>query len=76
MVRDITLHLILVYLLPAPARAQGIANVNAALEAGALHPIIGARFPLREAVQAHQAVERSQFIGNIILDVEEHSFSR
>jgi NADPH2:quinone reductase len=67
--KDITVHFVLVYLLPDAARKRGIADVNAALEAGALRPIIAARFPLRETVQAHQAVESGRIIGNVIVDI-------
>jgi len=56
--KTITIRFVLVYVLSDAARQQGIADVNAALEAGALRPIIAARFPLHETVQAHQAVER------------------
>ncbi|GHP00009.1 alcohol dehydrogenase [Reticulibacter mediterranei] len=69
MVRNITLHLILVYTMSATAHEQAIAGVSAALEAGALRPLIGARFPLEEIVQAHQTIEHHQHIGNVILDI-------
>ncbi len=69
--KDITVHFILVYLLPDAARKRGITDVNVALEAGALQPIIAARFPLRETIQAHQAVERGNLIGNVIIDIAE-----
>jgi NADPH:quinone reductase len=72
--KDITVHFIPVYLLPHAARTLGITDVNVALEAGALRPIIAARFPLRETIQAHQAVERGNLIGNVILDVAESAF--
>jgi NADPH:quinone reductase len=71
--KTITVRFVLVYLLPDAARQQGLADVNAALEAGALRPIIAARFPLREAVQAHQAVERGNLIGNVIIDIAENA---
>lgn len=67
----ITVHFVMVYLLPDAARKRGIADVNAALEVGALRPIIAARFPLREMVQAHQVVESGKLIGNVIVDIAE-----
>lgn len=72
--KNITIRLLLVYLLSGTARQQGIADVNKALEAGALRPIIAARFPLRETVQAHQAVASGKSIGNVIVEVAESSF--
>ncbi|MFL6546583.1 MAG: NADPH:quinone reductase [Candidatus Udaeobacter sp.] len=76
LIKDITIHLVLVYILPDAARERGLADVNAALEAEALRPIIGARFPLRETVQAHQALESGNVIGNVVIDVAESSPSR
>lgn len=69
--KTITIRFVLVYVLSDAARQQGIADVNAALEAGALRPIIAARFPLHETVQAHQAVERGNLIGNVVIDIAE-----
>jgi NADPH:quinone reductase-like Zn-dependent oxidoreductase len=37
------------------------------LAAGKLHPVIAARLPLDEVVQAHQQVERAQVRGKIVL---------
>jgi NADPH2:quinone reductase len=67
--RDIQLRFTLVYILTPKARQQAIEDVHTALLAGALKPIIAARFPLSESVQAQQAVEHGRGIGNIILDV-------
>ena len=69
--KNITVRFVLVYLLPDAARQQGIADVNAALEGGALQARIAARFPLRETIQAHQAVERGNLVGNVILNLAE-----
>ncbi len=69
--KDITVRFILVYIIPNAAREHGLTDVNAALEAGALRPIIAARFPLRETSQAHQAVESGQMIGNVVINVDE-----
>jgi NADPH2:quinone reductase len=68
--KDITLRLTLVYIIPIAAREQGIADVNTALEAGALRPIIAAQFPLQETALAHQAVESRQMIGNVVVKVD------
>lgn len=67
--KDITVHFVLVYIITPAARERGLADVNSALESGALRPIIAARFPLRETAQAHQAVESGQVIGNVVIDI-------
>jgi NADPH:quinone reductase len=68
--KDITLRLTLVYIIPIAAREQGIVDVNTALEAGALRPVIASQFPLRETALAHQAVESGQMIGNVVVKVD------
>jgi NADPH2:quinone reductase len=67
--KDITIHFVLVYLLPDAARQRGITDINTALDVGALRPIIAARFPLHNTIQAHQTVESGNLIGNIIIDI-------
>ncbi|MGH7862373.1 MAG: zinc-binding dehydrogenase, partial [Candidatus Dormibacteraceae bacterium] len=74
--KTITIRFVLVYLLPDAARRSSIAEVNAALETGALRPIIGARFPLPETIQAHQAVESGSLIGKVVLDLTERGSPR
>lgn len=71
MIRNITLRLILVYTMPDSAREQAITDIQTTLEAGVLRPLIGARFPLQKIIQAHQAIERRQYVGHVILDLAE-----
>lgn len=66
--KDITVHFVLVYIIPQEARESGLTDVTSALEAGALRPIIAARFPLQETAQAHQAVESGKIAGNVVID--------
>jgi NADPH:quinone reductase len=69
MIRNVTLRLILVYGMPDMAREQAITDIQTTLETGVLRPLVGARFPLREIIQAHQAIERRQYVGHVILDL-------
>lgn len=71
--KDITVRFILVYIIPEAARERGITDVNAAVEAGILRPIIAARYSLWEVSQAHVAVESGKMIGNIVINVEKGS---
>jgi NADPH:quinone reductase-like Zn-dependent oxidoreductase len=57
----------IVYELSAAARAQGVAQVNAWLKAGALQHAIGKVMKLDEIVAAHEAVEGGAVMGNVVL---------
>ena len=67
MVKNITVHGVLVYTMPESAKAAAMADVTRALEEGALRPLIGARLPLDRVADAHTAVERGTIIGNVVL---------
>jgi len=58
---------------PADEKAAIVAsvreNVWPLIENGAVHPVIGARFPLAEAAAAHELMESSQHVGKILLEV-------
>jgi len=53
--------------MPESAKLSGAADVNRALEEGALKPRIGTRLPLDKIADAHTAVERGAVIGNVVL---------
>lgn len=59
----------LVYELSPADRHAAIARLSALLERGALQHTIGARYPLSQTVQAHQAVESGRLIGNVVIDL-------
>jgi NADPH2:quinone reductase len=67
MVKNITVHGVLVYTMPESAKAAAMADTTRALEAGALRPLVGARLPLDRIAEAHTAVERGAIIGNVVL---------
>ncbi|MBV9582605.1 MAG: NADPH:quinone reductase [Chloroflexi bacterium] len=67
MVKNVVIRPILVYTLPESAKAAGAADVNRALEEGALKPRIGAHMPLDRISEAHTTVERGAVIGNVVL---------
>lgn len=59
----------LVYELTPADRALAIARLTALLTQGNLKHTIGPRFALDQMVQAHQAVEAGQSIGNVVVDI-------
>jgi NADPH2:quinone reductase len=67
MVKNVVVRPILVYTMPEAAKLSGAADVNHALEEGALKPRIGARMPLDQIADAHAAVEHGSVIGNVVL---------
>lgn len=67
--RNINLRFLNVYAL-GPERLPAIAcAINGLLEADALRHAIGARFSLAACAEAHEAVERGQTLGKVIIDI-------
>jgi NADPH2:quinone reductase len=65
----ITLKYIYVYELTAAERAAALNGITRALETGALTTIIGKTFALADIVAAHEAVERGNILGNVVVDI-------
>jgi NADPH2:quinone reductase len=63
------LRFFVVYDLTPEERQAAIDGLNLALAGGRLSHAIGARFGLDEVAAAHEAVERGQFMGNVVVDV-------
>ncbi|WCB96499.1 Zinc-type alcohol dehydrogenase-like protein [Baekduia alba] len=65
--RDARLHLVSVFALPSPARAQAIAALTDLLEDDGLRHPIGARFDLDDIAAAHEAVEDGGVVGRVVV---------
>lgn len=64
----ITLHFVLVYILPQEARHQAIATITTCLETRVLvHPPMH-HYALAEIAEAHQAVEQG-IVGKVVIDI-------
>jgi len=74
--KNITVHYVLVYVMPKAAHQAAAEDVTTCLKAGVLHHVIAQRFPLSEIAAAHEAVESGQAIGNVIVIREEGAGSR
>ncbi len=70
MFKAVTLRLVLVYILTPEARRRAIANLTAALQAGALTHPVAARFPLAEIARAHEAVEAGNKVGQVLVGID------
>lgn len=67
--KNATVHFVLVYSEPESAKQQAIADITAAIEAGAMTHPIAAAMPLSEIAAAHDLQESNSAIGNIVLTV-------
>jgi len=66
---SIGLKFFLVYDLKEDARTYGLQRFEALLHANSLKHTIGATIPLKDLVKAHQMVETSQVIGNVVIQI-------
>ena len=68
--QGVTVHYLLMYILPEAALQAALADITACLEGGVLQHAIARRFPLEETAAAHEAVESHQMIGNVVVDID------
>lgn len=66
----ITVHHVVVFLMPDYARKKAVSNVAEWVNDGRLSHHIGPRFPLGETAAAHAAVEGGAF-GKVLIDVQD-----
>jgi NADPH2:quinone reductase len=66
---SIGLKFFLVYDLTPADRQACLAQLSEMLSQGVLQHCIGAVFPLKDILQAHETVEAGQTIGNVVLDI-------
>jgi NADPH:quinone reductase len=65
---NVSLRFILLYGIPAEAADQAVADISAALAAGALTELPVTRLPLDQVVAAHEAVEAGT-VGKVVLEI-------
>jgi len=64
-----TLRQVFVYTMPDYAKEEAIADIASWVAAGDAQFAIAGRYPLAQAVEAHQVVERGGKIGQVIIDL-------
>lgn len=69
MVNCITVQHVLVYTMSPQAHWDAIRDTTACLEAGQYRTHVGARFPLDQLVEAHEAQDSGLVVGKILMDV-------
>ena len=65
--KNASVHFVLVYSEPEPAKRQAVEDISRAIADAALTHPIAATMPLDEIVAAHELQESNAVIGNIIL---------
>ena len=68
MFRNVTLRMMLVYLLDAERRRRGEADLTRWLEEGALSHAVAGTFPLERTAAAHEAVEDGGKLGTVVVE--------
>ena len=68
MFRNITLRMLIAYLIPSEVHARGAVQLAKWLEAGALSHAVVPGGGLDDAVQAHQMVEAGEKLGTVVLE--------
>ena len=69
MFRNVTLRMMLVYLLDAERRRRAEADLARWLEAGALSHAVAATFPLDRTADAHAMVEAGRKLGTVVVEM-------
>ena len=69
MAKNATVRPVLIYTMPERAKDEAARDVAQLAATGRLTHVIGARFPLDQIVQAHEAQESGKVTGNIVVDV-------
>ncbi|MBM4218888.1 MAG: NADPH:quinone reductase [Gammaproteobacteria bacterium] len=69
MYADLTLRVVLVYVMPEAAKQAAIADIGRALAEGRLRHRVARRLPLEELVRANELVEQGQLRGCVVVDI-------
>ena len=69
MVLNTTVQFVFIYGMPESAQDAAFADITEMLGQGALAHRVGARFPLARLALAHEAVERGQATGSVLVDI-------
>ncbi len=67
--QGLTVHFVLVYVMPRAAHRAAAKDVNAALEAGCYQPHIAHTFPLEKTAEAHDAQDSGATVGKLLVAV-------
>lgn len=69
MFMDLTVRMVLVYVMPEPAKQAAIADIGKYLAEGRLQHRIAHRLPLAELARANELVEQGELRGCVVVDI-------
>lgn len=69
--KNLTVHFVLVYMMPREAHENAIRDIQNALGKKYLTPTIAGRFPLAKTIEAHEFLESGKALGKILVDVSQ-----
>jgi NADPH:quinone reductase len=69
LLKDVRLHFVSVFVVPAAEQREAIADVTTMMELGELQHTIAARFPLDRVVDAHEMVIAGRQIGKVLVEL-------
>lgn len=69
MFMDLTVRMVLVYVMPEPAKQAAIADIGRLLAAGRLQHRIANRLPLQDLARANEIVEQGELRGCVVVDI-------
>ena len=67
--KGVTLRLVQAYILPEPARAKALQDIDEGLRDGGLKHRIAGVFPLEQTAAAHRLLESGEATGNIVVEI-------
>ena len=70
MYKDLTIHTIIVYAMPEPAKQHAIADIDKALVANTLQHRITETMPLHEIARANEVIESGSIRGAVVLTLD------
>ena len=70
MYKDLTIHTIIVYAMPEPAKQHAIADIDKALVANTLQHRIAETMPLHEIARANEVIENGSIRGAVVLTLD------
>ena len=69
MFMDLTLRMVIVYSLPEEAKAQAVADTQAALTKGSLRHRIAENLPFDQMAKAHELIEEGSVRGCVVVTI-------
>lgn len=69
MMKNVTIQMIFMYQLTQGQLSAAVEDISAALDVGALRPLVWKSYPLEETALAHEAVEADGKVGAVVVEV-------